>query len=98
MPPTAGIVDQLLVMTEAGELFALYNENGILEPLDPAGYQAKITTELIFREKPNKNGKKIQSLPKGARVEVLLRGECWTMIRHNKKTGYVMSRYLKFLQ
>lgn len=98
VPPAAGIVDQLLVMTETGELFALYNENGILEPLDPAGYQAKITTELIFREKPNKNGKKIQSLPKGARVEVLLRGECWTMIRHNKKTGYVMSRYLKFLQ
>lgn len=94
---TAGDADRLIVMTEDGELFVLYDENGIMQPVDPAGYQAKTTTELIFREKPNKNGKKIRSLPKGAIVEVLLRGECWTMIRYKKTTGYVMSRYLKFM-
>ena len=94
----AGDSDLLVALTEDGELMWIYDEEGILEPTDPAGYRAKATADVVFREKPNKDGKKIKMLPKGATVEVLLRGECWTMVRQNKTTGYVMSRYLKFLQ
>ncbi len=94
----AGDPDRLLVMTEDGKLITLINREGILEPIDPTVYQAKATSNVVFREKPNKDGKQIRTIIKGTEMEVLLRGECWTMIRYNKKTGYVMSRYLKFLQ
>ena len=93
----AGDPDWIYVFTETGELRRIFNKDGTLDPIDPAGYKAKTTSKLAFREKPNKEGQQIKMLSKGTTVEVLLRGECWTMIRLNEKTGYVMSRYLKFL-
>ncbi len=94
----AGNPDFLIALTDAGELVEVYNEDGIVEPLEPSGFKAKAASDVLFREKPNKEGKKIKMLRKGAVVEVLLRGECWTMIRENKTVGYVMSRYLRFFR
>ena len=94
----AGGPNRLLVMTEDGELLELIDGKGILEPIDPTVYQAKATSNVVFREKPDKDGEKIRTIVKGTKVEVLLRGEGWTMIRYDKKTGYVMSRYLKFME
>ncbi len=40
--------------------------------------------------------KALRTLDKGTKVEVLLRGEGWTIVKYKNETGYVMSRYLQF--
>ena len=57
---------------------------------------AKTTSSVKLREAPGKTAVVSRTLSKGERVEVLLRGEGWTLVKYKNQTGYVMSRYLQF--
>lgn len=92
----AGDPDKLLLLTEDGKLVSFINKNGILVPTETLGIRAKVTSKLNMRSLPDKESKCLRTLSKGSTVEVLLRGESWTIIRYKDQTGYVMSRYLKF--
>jgi len=68
----------------------------VLEPVERLGAIARVKSNVRFRAKPNKDAEAIRTLSKGTKVEILLRGEEWTIIEYKNKTGYVMSRYLSF--
>ena len=89
--------DCFLALTEAGKLITIYDEGGIFEPLESSGQFAKAKSSLKMRQAPGKDAKVLRTLSKGTKVEVLLRGDGWTMIRCKDQTGYVMSRYLSYL-
>lgn len=88
--------DQLLARTEDGRLIKIWNDNGVLEPLQDTGFSARTDSSLKMRAAPRKDAAVMKTLSRGTKVEVLLRGEGWTMIRCKEQTGYVMSRYLVF--
>lgn len=87
--------DELMCLTEEGRLITIFDD-GVLEAIDPPDIQARVTSGLRLRRAPNKTSDVATNLPKGAKVDVLIRGEGWTMVRYEGKTGYVMSRYLQF--
>lgn len=88
--------EEFLCLTDDGRLISILDNEGILEPIDTLEVFVKTRDSVRFREEPSTDAGVISTLPKGARVEVLLRGEEWTMVRYKDETGYVMSRYLKF--
>ena len=88
--------DCFLALTKEGKLITIYDDGGIFEPLESSGLFAKTDSSLKMRQGPSKDARVLRSLSKGTKVEVLLRGEGWTMIRCKDQTGYVMSRYLLF--
>ena len=87
--------DKLICLTDSGRLITLYND-GVVEVTDSLGVTAKTTSGVKLREAPGKTAIAARTLSKGERVEVLLRGEGWTMVKYKNQTGYVMSRYLQF--
>ncbi len=87
--------DALMCLTEDGRLITILDD-GVLEAIDPPEIQAKVTSALRLRRAPDKTAEVAANLPKGAKVDVLIRGEGWTMVRCMNETGYVMSRYLQF--
>lgn len=87
--------DKLICLTDGGRLITLYND-GVVEPVDSLGITAKTTSSVKLREAPGKTAVVARTLSKGEKVEVLLRGEGWTMVKYKNQTGYVMSRYLQF--
>lgn len=88
--------DRFLCLMDDGEAVTIINDGGILEPLESLGVTAKASSSVRMREKPSKEAKAIRTLDKGTKVEVLLRGEGWTIVKYKNQTGYVMSRYLQF--
>lgn len=89
--------DLFLCLLSDGTALEVWNDNGgILEPLESLGVTAKATSDVRLRISPDKEAKVLRTLSKGAKVEVLLRGEGWTMVKYKDQTGYVMSRYLQF--
>ncbi|MBR6810354.1 MAG: SH3 domain-containing protein, partial [Clostridia bacterium] len=60
------------------------------------GIIVRTNASVRMREKPNKEADALRTLSSGTKVEVLLRGEGWTMVKYKDQTGYVMSRYLNF--
>ena len=62
----------------------------------PSATKAKAASNVRMREKPSKEAKSLRTLEAGTKVEVLLRGEGWTIVKYKNQTGYVMSRYLQF--
>ncbi|MBR4538324.1 MAG: hypothetical protein IKO52_05695 [Clostridia bacterium] len=87
--------DKLICLTDGGRLITVYND-GVVEPVNSLGITAKTTSRVKMREAPGKTAIAAFTLSKGEKVEVLLRGEGWTMVRYKHQTGYVMSRYLQF--
>lgn len=87
--------DRLICLTDGGRLITLYND-GVVEPVETLGVTAKTTSSVKLREAPGKTAMVARTLSKGEKVEVLLRGEGWTMVKYKNQTGYVMSRYLQF--
>lgn len=81
---------------EDGRVIALFDEGGFLEPLAGTGITVKVNTGVKLRVKAEKEAKSLRTLSNGTQVEVMLRGEGWTMVRYKDQTGYVMSRYLNF--
>lgn len=88
--------DWFLCLLDDGTAVTINNDGGILEPLESLGVTVKTASSVRMREKPSKEAKLLRTLDAGAKVEVLLRGEGWTMVKYKNQTGYVMSRYLKF--
>ena len=88
--------DIFLALTEDGKLIRVENEGGVLEPLTTFGLFARTADSVRLREAPSTESKALRTLNGGTKVEVLLRGEGWTMVRWKEQTGYIMSRYLRF--
>ena len=87
--------DRLLALSDEGKLICIWNDDAV-EVVESAGISARTDSSLKMRQAPSKDGAVLRTLAKGTKVEVLLRGEGWTMIRYKDQTGYVMSRYLIF--
>ena len=91
-----GDSDQFFCLTDEGRLVVIWDQEGVLEPVDPFDITVKVRSNVRFREKPDQNSRAMRTLSAGTKVKVLLRGEGWTMIEYKGQTGYVMSRYLNF--
>lgn len=88
--------DLFLCLLDDGTAITVQNEGGVLEPLESLGVTAKAASSVRMREKPSTEAQTICTLSKGTKVEVLLRGEGWTIVKYKEQTGYIMSRYLNF--
>ncbi|MBQ6960466.1 MAG: SH3 domain-containing protein [Clostridia bacterium] len=88
--------DYFLCVLDDGKAITVSNKGGILEPLESTGVTVKTASSVRMREKPSKEAKSLRTLEAGTKVEVLLRGEGWTIVKYKNQTGYVMSRYLQF--
>lgn len=88
--------DWFICLLDDGTAITVRNTGGILEPLESLGVTAKATSSVRMRESPSKEAKALLTLDKGTKVEVVLRGEGWTIVKYKNQTGYVMSRYLSF--
>lgn len=89
--------DRFLCLTEDGRTVMIWNDSGVLEPVgEGLGVTAKAASNVRMRVSPSKDAEVIRTLDKGTKVEVLLRGEGWTLVKYKDQTGYVMSRYLSF--
>lgn len=88
--------DRFLCRLENGRVITVWNGEGVLEPLEGTGIIVRTNASVRMREKPNKEADALCTLSSGAKVEVMLRGEGWTMVKYKDQTGYVMSRYLNF--
>ncbi|MDO5327361.1 MAG: SH3 domain-containing protein [Clostridia bacterium] len=89
--------DAYYVETDDGERFWLRNlEQFGIEVLNPQGYTAKTTKSVRMRQGADQNSKALKLLDAGVKVEILLRGEGWTMVKYRNEIGYIMSRYLSF--
>lgn len=88
--------DWFLCRMENGRVITVWNSDGVLEAVEGTGITVRTNTSVRFREKPNKEAKALRTLSSGTKVEVLLRGEGWTMVQYKDQVGYVMSRYLNF--
>lgn len=67
----------------------------------PAGNSGETTATvsndtLKLREEPTTEAKTVVSIPKRAKVKVILHGDVWSKVEYQGKQGYVMTRYLKF--
>ena len=87
--------DRLICLTADNRLVTVLND-GVIEVVDSLGVTAKTTSNVKLREAPGKTAVVARTLSKGEKVEVLLRGEGWTLVKYKNQTGYVMSRYLQF--
>ena len=89
--------DAYYVETDDGERFWLRDlEQFGIEVLNPQGYTAKTTKSVRIRQAADQNSKALKLLDAGVKVEILLRGEGWTMVKYRNEIGYIMSRYLSF--
>ncbi len=93
----AAAFDAYYVETDDGERFLLRNmEQFGIEVLNPRGYTAKTTKSVRMRQGADQNSEALKLLDAGVKVEILLRGEGWTMVKYQNEIGYIMSRYLSF--
>ena len=88
--------DRFLCQTEDGKVVVIWNGDGVLEPEEGTGIHVRTNASVRMRQKPHKEATPLRTLSSGTKVEVMLRGEGWTMVRYKDQTGYVMSRYLNF--
>lgn len=89
--------DAFYVETDQGERFWLRNwPDFAIEAVNPQGYTAKTTQSVRLRKGADIGSKALKLIDAGKKVEILLRGEGWTMVKYRGETGYVLSRYLLF--
>lgn len=68
-------------------------------PQAPVQQTAKVTTasgSLNLRSVASTSGKVLRTIPRGATVTVLEKGNSWSKVTYSGKTGYVMNTYLTF--
>ena len=87
--------DRFLCLTADGRLITLLDD-GVLDVISSFGLQAKASSSVRMRSAPSTSAGVEATLAQGTKVEVLLRGEGWTMVQYKGQTGYIMSRYLNF--
>lgn len=88
-------VDRYLCETEDGRYIEVESA-GILEPVSDSGITAAVRSAARLRKAPDPDAGVIRQLKAKTKVEVLLRGEIWTMVKYKGETGFMMSRYLSF--
>ena len=57
---------------------------------------AKTRSAVRLRKSPDEDGAVLHEVKAKTKVEVLLRGEIWTIVKYKDEIGYMMSRYLSF--
>ena len=87
--------DRYLCETEDGRYIEVESAS-VLEPVSEPGVTAAVRSAARLRRAPGPDADVIRQLKAKTKVEVLLRGEIWTMVRYQGETGYMMSRYLSF--
>jgi SH3-like domain-containing protein len=87
--------DRYLCRTEDGRYIDVESA-GVLEPLNDSGITAAVRSKARLRKAPSPGADVIRQLKAKTKVEVLLRGEIWTMVKYRNETGYIQSRYLSF--
>lgn len=69
------------------------------KPVDPETGVATVKTAgsaLNMRQSPSTSAKVITKIANGSTVTVVEKGEKWTKVKYNGKTGYVSTQYLEF--
>ena len=88
--------EHYLCETEDGRYIEIW-KSGVLEPVNTeTGIFAKVSSAVRMRTEPDPDAKVLHQLKAKTKVEVLLRGEIWTIVKYKDEIGYVMSRYLSF--
>ena len=87
--------DRYLCETEDGRHIEVWS-GGCLEPLSDSGVYAAARQSVRMRTEPSPDAKVLYQVKAKTKVEVLLRGEIWTMVKYKDQVGYMMSRYLSF--
>ena len=87
--------DVFLCETEDGKRIRI-ESSGVLEPVQDSGIQATARSAVKMRKAPGPEASVLHQLKAKSKVEVLLRGEIWTLVKYKGETGYMMSRYLSF--
>ena len=87
--------DNFLCETEDGRYIKVESA-GVLEPVAGSGVTAAVRSKARLRKAPGPDAEVIQQLKAKTKVEVLLRGEIWTMVKYKEETGFMQSRYLSF--
>ena len=88
--------ERYFCLLDDGRAVTVEDCGGVLEPLEGPGVKVKTTSRVKMRMGPSKEAGEILTLNQGTSVEVLLRGENWTIVKYKDQVGYVMSRYLQF--
>jgi len=88
--------EHYLCETEDGRYIDIWG-SGILEPVNTeTGIFAKVSSAVRMRTEPDPEAEVLHQVKAKTKVEVLLRGEIWTIVKYKDKIGYMMSRYLSF--
>ena len=87
--------DRYLCETEDGQYIVVWSK-GYLEPLNDSGVYAAARSAVKMRAEPSPDAKVLRQVKVKTKVEVLLRGEIWSLVKYKDETGYMMSRYLSF--
>lgn len=88
--------DRFLCRLDNGRVILVWNDDGVLRPLEKTGITVRTNASVRLREGAGKDTASLRTMEKGTKVELLLRGEGWTMVQYKEQVGYVMSRYLNF--
>ncbi|MBR4502752.1 MAG: SH3 domain-containing protein [Clostridia bacterium] len=88
--------ERYFCLLDDGTAVTVEDCGGVLEPLEGPGVKVKTTSRVKMRMGPGKEAEEILTLNQGTGVEVLLRGENWTIVKYRDQVGYVMSKYLQF--
>ncbi|MBR4502743.1 MAG: SH3 domain-containing protein, partial [Clostridia bacterium] len=88
--------EKYFCLLDDGTAVTVEDCGGVLEPLKGPGIKVKTNSSVKMRTAPSKEAEVVRTLNKGTSVEVLLRGENWTIVKYRDQVGYVMSRYLQF--
>ena len=88
--------EMFLCETEDGRYIQI-RKSGVLEPVETeTGIFAAARSAVRMRTAPSQDAEVIRQVKAKTKVEVLLRGEIWTIVKYKGETGYMMSRYLSF--
>ncbi len=93
---TASSNGAFLCETEDGMYYRVYGEDGIEPVTAETGIYATTRSDLRMRTSPDEDGAVLHEVKAKTKVEVLLRGEIWTVVKYKDEIGYMMSRYLSF--
>ena len=93
---TASSTADFLCETEDGQYFKIHGEYRVEPVKTETGIYAKARSDVRMRKSPDEDGDVLHEVKAKTKVEVLLRGEIWTVVKYKDEIGYMMSRYLSF--
>lgn len=88
--------DLYVILDEEGGLYWVGDNTGCFEPLEYPALKATASAAAPMRAHPRMDGEVLVKIPSGAKLEVLLRGEGFSMVRYKGQTGYVLTRQIRF--